>query len=135
MLPVTQDILCYFVAFLGKKGWGHSTIKTYLASVRSLQVDYGFKTPFEESMPKLDRILWGIKVAQGKAGRAPQKKRPITPTILRQLRSQWSLVGEDYEQTMLWAAATVCFFGFMRAGELMMTSQKGFGSIPTPGPE
>ena len=22
VLPVTQDILCYFVAFLGKNGWG-----------------------------------------------------------------------------------------------------------------
>ena len=28
---------------------------------------------------------------------------------------------EDYEQTMLWAASTLCFFGFMRARELMMT--------------
>ena len=82
MLPATQDILCYFVAFLRKKGQGHSTIKTYLASVRSLQVDYGFKSPFEESMPKLSRILQGVKMAQGKAGQAPQKKRPITPTIL-----------------------------------------------------
>ena len=37
---MTQDLLCYFVSFLGEKGLGHSTIKSYLAAVRSLQIDY-----------------------------------------------------------------------------------------------
>ena len=30
---------------------------------------------------------------------------------------------------MLWAASTVCFFGFMRAGKLMMTLKKGFDPL------
>ena len=126
MLPVTQDMLCYFVAYLGKKGLGYSTIKTYLAAVRSLQVDYGFNSPFDASMPKLDRVLKGVKVVQGKEGRAPQRKLPITPKILRQIRTQWPGVGRDYDDTMLWAAALVCFFGFMRAGELMGDRKDGF---------
>lgn len=66
VLPVSQYMLCYFVAYLGEKGLGHSTIKTYLAAVRSLQVDYGFDSPFKSSMPKMDRVMKGINVAQGK---------------------------------------------------------------------
>lgn len=126
VLPVSQDLLCYFVAYLGEKGLGHSTIKTYLAAVRSLQIDYGFDNPFMNSMPKLDRIMKGIKVAQGKLGRATQRKLPITPKILRLIKSQWVGVNADYEETMLWAAATICFFGFMRAGELLMDRKNGF---------
>lgn len=114
------------MAYLGKKGLSHGTIKSYLAAVRSLQVDYGFNSPFDVSMPKLDRVLKGVKVAQGKEGRAPQRKLPITPKILRQIRSQWPGVGEDYVDTMLWAAALACFFGFMRAGELMGDRKDGF---------
>ena len=126
VLPMSQDMLCYFVAYLGEKGLGHSTIKTYLAAVRSLQVNYGFDSPFVSSMPKLDRVMKGTKVAQGKLGRAPRRKLPITPTILRQIRSQWARVGVDYEDTMLWAAATICFFGILRAGELLMDRRSGF---------
>ena len=38
----------------------------------------------------------------------------------------WAQVGVDYEETMLWAAATVCYFGFMQAGELLMDRKSGF---------
>ena len=89
VLPVNQNLLCYFVAYLSKKGLGHATIKSYLAGVRSLQIEYGFQSPFDVGMPKLDQIMKGIKVAQEKAGRAQQKKLPITPRILRQIRSRW----------------------------------------------
>ena len=54
VLPVDEDVLCYFVAYLGKQGLGHGTIKSYLAAVRSLQIDYGFHNPFDKNMPKLD---------------------------------------------------------------------------------
>ena len=116
VLPVTQD-LCYFVSFLGEKGLGHSTIKSYLAIVRSFQIDYGFQNPF----------MKGIKVSQGKEGQATRRKLPITPKILRLMRAQWNAAGFKYIETMLWAAATVCFFGFMRAGELTTPDKGSFG--------
>ena len=71
---MTQDLLCYFVSFMGEKGLGHSTIKSYLAVVRSFQIDYGFQNPFGASMPKLERIMKGIKVSQGKEGQATRRK-------------------------------------------------------------
>ena len=57
VLPVNQDILCYYVAFLGREGLAHSTIKGYLSALRNLQITYGFPSPFDSPMPKLDQIL------------------------------------------------------------------------------
>ena len=119
-------MLCYFVAYLGERGLGHGTIKSYLAAVRSLQIDYGLHNPFDRNMPRLDRILKGLKVSQGKQGRVTRRKLPITPKILRQICSRWTRVGSDYGETMLWAAATVCFFGFLRAGELVVDTVASF---------
>ena len=84
------------------------------------------KVPLKKACQNLIGFCGASRWHKGKQGRPHKNKRPITPTILHQLQSQWPLVGEDYEQTMLWAAATVFFFGFMRAGELMMTLKKGF---------
>ena len=124
VLPVDQELLCYFVSYLGKKGLAVGTIKSYLAAVRNLQIGYGYPSPFDASMPQLDMIMRGIKMTRGKQGRTPTRKLPITPKILRQIRGTWVRIDSDYNMTMLWAAAVTCFFGFMRAGELMV-SQKG----------
>ena len=124
VLPVSQELLCYFVSHLGKRGLAVGTIKSYLAAVRNLQIGYGYPSPFDTSMPQLDMIMRGIKITQGKQGRTPKQKLPITPKILRQIRESWAHIDWDYDMTMLWAAAVTCFFGFMRAGELMV-SRKG----------
>ena len=95
-----------FCFLLGEKGLGHSTIKSYLAAVRSLQIDYGFQNPFGASMPKLERIMNGIKDSQGKEGRATRRK---LPTKICLLRAHWNATGFKYDECMLWAAAMVFF--------------------------
>ena len=125
-LPVTEELLCYYVAYLGDRDLACSTIKCYLAAVRDLHIEYGFPSPFDTSMPRLDRVIRGLKTVRGKQGRAPKRKQPITPKILRQIRSLWSKVHKDYEQTLLWTVAVTCFFGFMRAGELMVSKISEF---------
>ena len=65
---------------------------------------------------------------KGKQGGPHRKKKDLS---LQQFSTNSDYNGpsselEDYEQTMLWAASTLCFFGFMRAGKLMMTLKKGF---------
>lgn len=120
MLPVNEEILCYYVSYLGDRGLAHGTVKSYLAALRDLQIGYGFPSPFDTKMPRLQRVVRGLKITRGKEGRAPQRKRPITPTILREIRRIWSGVGSDFGQTLWWAVAVTCFFGFMRAGELMV---------------
>ena len=50
---------------------------------------------------------------------APSRRRlPITPAILRQIQPPGTCqpATASYQETMLWAAATVCFFGFFCAG-------------------
>ena len=120
MLPVSEEVLCYYVAHLGDRGLAPSTVKTYLAAIRDLQVQYGFPSPFDTKMPRLDRAIRGLKIVRGKEGRAPRRKLPITPKILRQIRGAWSRLHANYDQSLLWTVAVVCFFGFMRAGELLV---------------
>jgi len=50
-------------------------------------------------------------------------KLPITPEVLRKIRAQWSTqIGANPDISMLWAAATMCFFGFFRSGEITIPS-------------
>ena len=70
-LPITEEMLCYYVAFLGDRGLAHSTIKTYLGALRDLHVEYGFQSPLERSMTRFDRVLKGIKVKRGREGKGP----------------------------------------------------------------
>ena len=117
VLPVTQEILCYFVSYLRSEGLAHTTIKNYLAAVRNLQISYGFPSPFDSPTPKLDQILRGNKITRAKQGHTPNRKLLVTLVILClvilcQIHSVWAGVGNDYHQTMLSAAATTCFFGF-----------------------
>ena len=127
VLPVSQELLCYYVSYLGREGLAFSTIKGYLSALRNLQITYGFASPFDTPMPKLDQILRGIKISRSKQGRLPRRKLPVTPTILRQVRAIWSeALGKDFNQTLLWAVATVCFFGFLRAGEITLKANEQF---------
>ncbi len=126
MLPISQELLCYFASYLGREGLAFSTIKGYLSAVRNLQITYGFPSPFDTPTPKLNQLLRGIKITRGKQGCVPKRKLPITPTILRQVRLVWNEVGHDYDHTLFWAAATTCFFGFMRAGEIALKVNEQF---------
>jgi len=48
----------------------------------------------------------------------PRNRLPITPYILRQLKGVWFTAPENAAAKMLWAAVTMCFFGFFRSGEI-----------------
>ena len=69
-------------------------------------------------MPRLEYVLKGIKRVQAEEGSTIKERLPITPHILRRLREVWAPKGDKWDNKMIWAAATLCFFGFMRVGEL-----------------
>lgn len=48
------------------------------------------------------------------------------PNILYKLKVHWSPCGSNPVTVMLWAAATLCFFGFFRAGEITVPSLTAF---------
>ena len=86
-LPSSEALLCYFVACLGQQGLAHSTIRTYLSGVRQLQISHGFPELSFDKMPRLRQILKGVQVEQGKQGKSPRCRLPITPAILRKTES------------------------------------------------
>ena len=119
-------MLCRYVAFLAEDGLAHSTIKSYLSAVRQLQIAEGLPDPFLASMPRLEQVIKGIKVRQGKQGRKPRKKLPITPAILHKMRLAWETEADDPDLIMLWAACTLCFFGFLCSGEIAIPAENAF---------
>lgn len=102
--------MCLFVAHMAESGLAYGIMKCYLSTVRHLHISRGEDDPFARSMPKLDYVLKGAKLQKGTQ---PSRSRlPITPTILRAMRSHWSPQAGDFNVTMFWAACCVGFVGF-----------------------
>ena len=60
--PVTEQLLCYFAAFMANQGLSPQTGHSYLSAVRSMQLSLGLPDPREQSaMPILKRIQAGIR--------------------------------------------------------------------------
>ena len=53
---------------------------------------------------------------------------PITPAILQALKAVWVLEDDAFNASMLWAASCLCFFGFLRSGEVVVPSDTSFDS-------
>ena len=125
--PVDEDMLCYFVVLLARDGLAPATIKTYLAAVRHAQIERGFPDLREaSSLPQLQLVQQGVRRERAERGPPPLGRLPITPAILGRMRRVLLHRPETYEATMIWAAATTCFFGFFRVGEITVPSVTAF---------
>ena len=62
--------------------------------------------------------------------RAPRNRLSITPTILGQLHGIWVTHQDRAYGAMIWAAASTCFFGFFRSGEITIPSVSSLASFP-----
>ena len=66
-------------------------------------------------------------MVKGKQNQTTNPRLPITPAILITLKRAWlSRTFDSFDRAMLWAAALLCFFGFFRAGKLIIYSDKAF---------
>jgi len=102
--------MTYFTAYSFKDGLLGGTIKSYLAAVRHAQISQGLGDP------RMGNMLKGIK----RSTRCPTRRQlPITPDILLKLRQVWQSSPDTYDTSMLWAATCMCFFGFLRVGEVV----------------
>ena len=72
-------------------------------------------------LPRLRLVQNGVRRERTFSGSAPL---PVTPPLLRRLRPPGlrQPATASHDELLLWAAATLCFFGFFRAGEITVPS-------------
>lgn len=122
--PVAEPFLSQFVAQLLLDGLAAGTVKAYLSAIRHAQIGLGLGDPCISNMPQLEYVLKGFrqKQAQGEA----RPRLPITPAIMRALKTVWAAEQDQGSACMLWAAACLCFIGFLRSGEATVPSDSAF---------
>jgi hypothetical protein len=95
-----------------------------MAAMHQLQ---GKPDPIIHEMAYLQQVLRGVKRCQAKASVRECPRLPISPELLLKLHSVWcggSMINRD--QRMLWAAAILCLFGFLRCGEITVPSEESY---------
>ena len=134
--PVNESLLCRFVATLAQEGLAPNTIKTYLAGIRHAQVIKGLPEPRQlDSMPRLRLLQSGVARNRVAQGVPPARQRlPITLPMLRTMVDIWTAApnsesSHSFNLAMLRAAATTCFFGFFRSGEITVPSRSTFDPL------
>ena len=103
--PLSDSTLCRFVAYMHSLNLTPRTISLYISSVCFSQIAYlGHDSD-------LTSFLQGARYQETDSSRPCRLL--ITPAILKRLRHAWSQPSITYDQTMLWAACLLGFFGFL----------------------
>ena len=119
--PVSEQ--GWFAAHLFTEKLSHGTIKSYLAAIRYEQIHLGLGDPKIYQMPQLEYLFKGIKRSTPLSTRA---RLPITPQMLRDMKKVWQRAPIGHHEKLMWAAACLCFFGFLRSGEVVMLSEREY---------
>ena len=128
-LPVSENLLCRYVAYLAEQGLAPKTIKLYLSAIRHLQVSMSLPDPRIGDMPRLEQVIKGAKREYAKKNPDKRERLPITPELMMQMKLVWSRGDpKNFDNTMLWAACCTCYFGFLRSGEVTVPSEAAYDS-------
>ena len=126
--PLTEQTLCFFAVYLAEQGLAPQTGKAYLSALRNTQISLGLPDPREQSsLPLLKRIQAGISRTRLQRGNTTPKRirLPITIHTLERIREAL-FTSDEPNRVVLWAVASVAFFGFFRLGELLPDSVGAF---------
>ena len=107
---MSETLLCYFVTFLAREGLAPASIQSVVPG--------RLFPPQTTADPDRDQKNSGPPTSP--------PRLPITPPLLRQIHPHCLLITPGHDKLLLWAAATTCFFGFFRAGEITVPSAATF---------
>jgi hypothetical protein len=113
-LPASEDTLLLYVAFLFDLKLKGTSIRVYLAAVRSLHIYSGVPYPVETF-----RLRLAVKGALTQSS-PPQRKLPITFSVLVKLLS---VLASRFDYKMISACMTLAFFGCFRCSELCVVDK------------
>ena len=82
--------------------------------------------PFIKDMPRLQYVLRGIKSEEAKKNKQSNPRLPMTPALLTNVHRILLEDPSNFDNIMLWAASLVCYFGFLRSGEITIPSASSY---------
>lgn len=126
--PISEQMLMYFVAHCDENlHLSYSTIKLYLSGIRFFYLKMKGFNPLEnmsgQPSPCLQTILNGVKKKQAST-HVKRTRLPITSSILCKIcHLLHSGLFDMFTSSLLEAACTAAFFGFLRCGEFTVLSE------------
>lgn len=112
---ISEETLLMYVAYLNEEGLKVSSIKVYLAAVRSYYVAKGWGN----IMDGYYRLKLAIKALE-LVSEPPKVKLPVTLELLDRI---WSIVHRDYDGHLFLAAMCLGFFGCLRCDEFTVKNE------------
>ena len=83
--------------------------------------------PFAQTAwPQLDLVMRGIMRVEAEKGGGKRERLPISPCPLRKMKDVWSPQSNEHDTKMISAACCLCFFAFLRAGEMTVPSNGAY---------
>ena len=114
IIPTTESILCYFVTHLARTVQ-HDTIKVYLSATKHLHLQQNYHLELDKFI-RLQYVLRGIKRSQTKTTKIRLPILQEHMEMFYHLLHPFSVRNRD--NSMIWAAMCIAFFGFLRTSEL-----------------
>ena len=122
--PITLEKVTLFIAYAGTQGLAASTIEVYLAGLFRLLADPTHSVPTFHT-PYTNLIIRGIRRVNA-ARTHSQIWLLITTGIMLKIKASLAQEPHSFENRLVWAAACMGFFGFLRCSEFMAPDNAPF---------
>ena len=116
--PATISDVVFYIAFLAKKHWAHSTISVHMSAISFLHKINNWSDPTNAF------IIKKLKEGSRRVSSNPDNRRPITFPLLKAIVGMLpAMCSSSYEVTLFKSAFLLAFFGFLRVGEYACLSK------------